>query len=589
MATFKITPAKSVFINVPKLAAFAGDTPAADTLIVDPSAFLISTGLGGIGAELANTKAWTVTVNGSISGDLGIHLSPGNPAVSTITIGVNGEVQGQFEGIVVSSSANINNAGEISVDPAGIGIELAVGGTHTITNSGTGTIDGIFDASGVSNDTVHNSGSILGKLELWFGDDTVTNSGVVLSSSAVLLGEGTNHLTNSGRIFADIFGGSGADTVTNSHLIDGTVELFNGNNTLTNSGTISGGFHGGATGKDTLINSGTIGGDVLLLGGQAGDKVINSGTIGGDVIGGIGPDTVTDYAIVGDVIKSGSILGDIDLDAGDDKFTGGSKPERVLDDKGADFVALGGGSDTYIATGAIVLDGIDIVRGGLGIDTYDASGAIGTNQINLAGVEHLNPLSLAVVAANTASGTSISGTAKDTIFGFENARGGTSSDLIFGSEAANQLDGNGSFDNLFGFGGNDALFGGAGGDTLAGGAGRDFLQGGTEPDVFYYSATTDSGVTNATRDLILDFEDGIDRIDLHPIDAIKTNAATNDAFTFIGTNVPFTGAAGQLRAYWSAIGQIVEGDVNGDKTADFSIELQDPVQGITLTSTDFFL
>ena len=29
-----------------------------------------------------------------------------------------------------------------------------------------------------------------------------------------------------------------------------------------------------------------------------------------------------------------------------------------------------------------------------------------------------------------------------------------------------------------------------------------------------------------------------------------------------------------LHAYWTAISQIVEGDVNGDKKADFSIELQ---------------
>ena len=122
---------------------------------------------------------------------------------------------------------------------------------------------------------------------------------------------------------------------------------------------------------------------------------------------------------------------------------------------------------------------------------------------------------------------------------------------------------------------------------MEGGAGRDFLQGGTGGDNFSYSATTDSGVTSATRDLILDFEDGIDHIDLHLIDANKTNAAgTNDAFTFVGTNVPtgFSGSPGELHAYWTATGQIIEGDVNGDKKADFSIEIADPLHAITLTS-----
>jgi hypothetical protein len=94
----------------------------------------------------------------------------------------------------------------------------------------------------------------------------------------------------------------------------------------------------------------------------------------------------------------------------------------------------------------------------------------------------------------------------------------------------------------------------------------------------------DCGPTAATRDLIADFEQGSDVIDL----SIKTNAAgTNGAFTFIGNNVPFTGAAGQLHAFWSAIGQVVEGDVNGDAKPDFSIELKDPTHAITLASTDF--
>jgi hypothetical protein len=42
-----------------------------------------------------------------------------------------------------------------------------------------------------------------------------------------------------------------------------------------------------------------------------------------------------------------------------------------------------------------------------------------------------------------------------------------------------------------------------------------------------------------------------------------------------------------LHAFRSAIGQIVEGDVNGDKIADFSIEIADPTHAITLASTDF--
>jgi hypothetical protein len=117
------------------------------------------------------------------------------------------------------------------------------------------------------------------------------------------------------------------------------------------------------------------------------------------------------------------------------------------------------------------------------------------------------------------------------------------------------------------------------------------LTGGSgDADFFHYTALSDSGITAATRDLIADFEPGSDKIDLSAIDANTKNApGTNDAFNFIGTNTPFTGSAGQLHAFWSAIGQIIEGDVNGDKKADFSIEIKDPTHAITLTNTSFFL
>jgi Ca2+-binding RTX toxin-like protein len=467
MAIYRITPATSVFNELAPLPgidanAFDSDSAGADTLIVDPGAYLIS--VNGFGALLAPTGAWTVSVNGSIvsQNSFGIFLEAGNSAVSTIKIGVNGEVQGAGggilpAGIVAESSANINNFG---------------------------LINGAIGLSG--------------------GNDTVTNSGLLLGS--VLLGDGTNHLTN-------------------------------------------------------------------------------SGTMDGFVLGGNGADTVTDFAIVGDVMKSGTITGTISLGAGNDTFTGGANAETVQDGNGADIISLGGGNDTYIATGNTGTDGIDIVRGGAGIDTYDASGSFSDNYISLKA--HNVPGE----AANTAHGTDISGgnNNKDMIFGFENAMGGAGRDYIKGTAAANVLSGgDGLTDYLFGFGGNDTLDGGAGTDALIGGAGKDLLIGGSGHDGFNFFALSDSGITAATRDLVADFEQGADKIGLN-FDANTTNAAgTDDAFTFIGTNTPFTGTAGQLHAFWSAIGQIVEGDVNGDAKADFSIEIKDPMT-LPLASTDFFL
>jgi hypothetical protein len=120
MAIFKVTPASSVFIvDASFTDAFNSDTTSPDTLIVDPGAFLIAANFGN-GASLAPTGAWTVTVNGSIVSTIGVGIVVDslNAAVSTIKIGVDGEVQG-FDGIILGSAANINNAGTINSTAAG--------------------------------------------------------------------------------------------------------------------------------------------------------------------------------------------------------------------------------------------------------------------------------------------------------------------------------------------------------------------------------------------------------------------------------------------------------------------------------------
>jgi serralysin len=82
------------------------------------------------------------------------------------------------------------------------------------------------------------------------------------------------------------------------------------------------------------------------------------------------------------------------------------------------------------------------------------------------------------------------------------------------------------------------------------------------------------------RDTIKDFVRGIDHIDLRSIDA-NTKVAGNQAFSFIGRSA-FTGGAGQLKF---ASG-VLSGDVNGDKIADFAVN----VTGLTtLYKTDFYL
>ena len=123
-----------------------------------------------------------------------------------------------------------------------------------------------------------------------------------------------------------------------------------------------------------------------------------------------------------------------------------------------------------------------------------------------------------------------------------------------------------------------------------GNLGRDVLTGAAGSDTFRFDNAAQSGNTAATRDVIRDFTHLTDKIALSYIDA-KSNVSSDQAFSFIGSSV-FSGVSGQLHyRIENPTGTandktIVEGDVNGDRTADFQIELT----GLKiLTSQDFLL
>jgi Ca2+-binding RTX toxin-like protein len=188
------------------------------------------------------------------------------------------------------------------------------------------------------------------------------------------------------------------------------------------------------------------------------------------------------------------------------------------------------------------------------------------------------------MAANTAQGLDVAGGGTDTISNFENAVGSIQSDNLYGNAGANTFDGNGGDDFLFSFAGNDVLDGGAGNDLIFGGAGKDVLSGGTGNDTFLFTNATDTGKTAATRDHITDFNtnsagNDADVLNFSLMDADPT-APGNQAFVFDGPNVNFTGTHGELRDYVTATGYIVDGDLNGDKIAVFSIAIDDPTHAI---------
>jgi Ca2+-binding RTX toxin-like protein len=138
---------------------------------------------------------------------------------------------------------------------------------------------------------------------------------------------------------------------------------------------------------------------------------------------------------------------------------------------------------------------------------------------------------------------------------------------IMGTAAGETISGTLANDLIDALGGNDVVNGRGGADRLTGGAGSDRF-------VFDSQA-------NAAGDMVTDFSIGSDVLDFRAIDANPFRKG-DQKFTWLDTGV-FTGTAGQLREYIQDGKHFVAGDLNGDRIADFTIE----VAGTTnLTSAD---
>jgi Ca2+-binding RTX toxin-like protein len=173
--------------------------------------------------------------------------------------------------------------------------------------------------------------------------------------------------------------------------------------------------------------------------------------------------------------------------------------------------------------------------------------------------------------------------------------GSNVADTLFGSASADTLTLLGGDDLGFGSSGNDVLNGGAGNDTLFGGSGADVLIGslgadqlfgGAGADSFHFFTVSESGVGTGNRDVIEDFERGVDVINLAGVDANATRLG-NQAFTFIG-GASFTGRAGEMRAEFSDVTDnlVLRMDVNGDGLSDMNIEVANVV---SMSVNDFVL
>jgi serralysin len=351
-------------------------------------------------------------------------------------------------------------------------------------------------------------------------------------------------------------GGVTAMSASGQQLIEnwtaiGTLQVVDPPVVVDLTGTAGADDLSGAGGNDTLFG---LGGDDRLDG-RAGDDTLNGGSGNDTLDGGSGGDTASYAEATAGVTVDLAVTGPQSTGEGSDtlisieNLTGSAFADALKGTSGDNVLIGGAGDDTLFGFG-----GNDRLDGGDGIDTVSYAGVATGVNVNL----------------NFSS--QYTGAGSDTLFSIENLAGSAFADTLTGNAGAN------------------ALSGGGGSDRLTGGLGRDILTGGAGKDMFDFNALNETPVGAGVRDIITDFQLRLDHIDLAGIDANATRAG-DQAFKFIGTQ-GFGGKAGEL--HYQTFDQtgsanditVISGDINGDRIADFEIELAGIVN---LGSSDFLL
>jgi Ca2+-binding RTX toxin-like protein len=399
----------------------------------------------------------------------------------------------------------------------GIDLNLAMGiATVTLTGTAPFRLTDASDGNGIVGNAGDNRITVSGGVDAvdgGLGDDLLVVD-YRLATGAVT-GDSTSNFTEAG-------GGGRMVTIT-----DGTFEDFR---ILTGSGA------------DTITTG--AGDDTIKTGNGA--STVTAGQGANFIRGGSDADTITALD-GGNLVKAGNGTNTVTTGAGADTIFAGTGADTIVSGGGDDRISLFGGADTVdagVGDDRLIVDYAEM--------TTNVTGGITGGDGNSGYVGHLADL----------AGSSID------FEGIESFRitTGSGDDTLVTGKGDDMLRGGLGLDVFDGGGGDDQLFGGEGGDELRGGRGADVVTGGGGADAFVF-ATAKEADANSGRDLIRDFQTGVDRIDLSGIDA-DVNTPDDQAFDFVGS-AKFSSEAGELRYYKG----VVSGDVDGDGRADFAIEI----------------
>ncbi|WP_330166531.1 cadherin-like domain-containing protein [Rhizobium sp. GN54] len=488
------------------------------SVMIDAKKMLIYNPMGGPNPNIADGESRTVVISYTVSD------GRGGTTTATITLTVKGVSADVFSGTNGDDRLSGSVHGDLMYGRAGNdtlagsgGDDLLDGGTGTDTMKGEGGNDTyVVDCSSDRVVEAANGGTDIVQAGCSY-TLTANVEKLTLLGSAGYRGTG-NELANI------ITGNAGANSLKG---MAGSDRLYGGAGNDSLSGGDGNDRLEGGTGNDRL-HGGT--GNDTLDGGSGNDTL--SGGAGNDRLeGGTGNDTLTGGA-GNDRLEGGTGNDRLDGGAGNDTLDGGTGTNRLYGGAGNDAYIVGSRSDRVIE------------YAGGGTDTvYSAHSHTLSNHVER----------LILTGSANAWGT-----------------GNASANRLTGNTGNNTLRGNDGNDALEGGRGNDTLAGGRGNDVLDGGAGSDRLKGGSGRDVFVFRDLSDSTVSSAGRDTVLDFSRVAgDVIDLRGIDAREASSADN-AFSFIG-KAGFGKQAGELRYTKSGSNTLLSGDTDGDGKADFAI------------------
>ena len=342
-------------------------------------------------------------------------------------------------------------------------IEFLVGSRFDDSLTGNASANFIFGGAG--NDLIVGGGGVD-----WFigglGADKLVGNG----------DDGISYAASAGGVTIDLAaqtasgGDATGDVITGIRNAEGSAQA----DTLT--GNADGNALYGGAGADRIDGAG-------------GNDVIRGGAGADTLIGGAGIDML-DYstsaaAVTIDLNTNTTSGGDAagDTIAGFELVLGSAFNDTLKASNAGSTLSGGAGADTL--TGRA---GADIVIGGAGADKMSGGSGIDTLSYET---------STNWVSIDLASGTGYGDDGYgDSFTGFENLRGGSGSDSLFGDAGGNVISGGIGSDYLDGRGGNDVLYGGIGDDTFALGPDsgmdhiRDFTAGGAEDELYVMWGST---------------------------------------------------------------------------------------------------